>query len=374
MAYNMSSSIIIGKLVTLINQTATQNKSTALPGYLALKFNPALINQIVTKNKLQSIIITGTNGKTTTAKLLTDILKLHHIPFIHNASGSNLLRGIASTLITQSNYFGHLKNKLARLDSPRLAIWEVDEAAVPEAIKQLQPNLILFTNLSRDQMDRYGEIDTVLKHWQSGLRFLPKDARVFINRNDQHLSALKHHHLIYFGKKISEADYFKNNIFAATALAQALKLKSNLIRQAVADFQPAFGRRETVTYQGRQMKLFLVKNPASLTAVWGMLQQTRQLDQPLLIVLNDRIADGTDVSWIWDVQFNYLNQRKIPVIVSGLRAYDLALRLKYAGLNKKLIIIEPNLTKALNYHPVNILPTYTAMLELRKIILHQKFS
>ena len=356
----MSSSIIIGKIAASINQTITQNKGTALPGLIALKFNPALINQIVSKNQLQSIIITGTNGKTTTAKLLGDILRLHHQPFIHNSAGSNLLRGIASTLINQSDCFGHLKCNLA--------IWEVDEAAIPEAIKQLQPNLILFTNLSRDQMDRYGEIDAILRQWQQSFKFLPPGAKIFINQTDKHLVTLKNKKLILFGQKNSDADYFQNSVFAASALAKNLNLQPSLIGQAIKDFQPAFGRGETVTYQGKQIKLFLVKNPAGFNAVWAMLFHKNQLSKPLLIVLNDLIADGTDVSWIWDCHFNHLNSRKSKIIVSGIRAYDLALRLKYAGLNPKLIIIEPNLTQALNYSPTNILPTYTAMIKLRKII------
>ncbi len=356
----MSSSIIIGKIIALINQIAAQNKGTALPGLIALKFNPNLINQIIHFNHLKSIIITGTNGKTTTAKLLGDILKLHQLPFIHNSSGSNLIRGIASALISQSNWLGSLTAKLA--------IWEVDEAAIPEAIKQLQPDLILFTNLSRDQMDRYGELDTILQHWQTSFKFLPPTAKVFINQTDQRLITLKSKNLVLFGQKNSDADYFQNSVFAATVLAQTLKLKPKLINRAITDFQPAFGRGETVNYQRTKMTIYLVKNPAGFNAIWAMLHQKNQLNKPLLIALNDLIADGADVSWIWDCRFNHLNYRQNPIIVSGLRAHDLALRLKYTGLNPKLIIIEPNLTKALSYKPVNILPTYTAMMALRKII------
>lgn len=362
----MSSIIIIGKIISLINQIIRSGNSSALPGLIALKLDSFFIKKFSQKNKITSIIITGTNGKTTTSRLIGDILKLQGIKFIHNRSGSNLLRGIASTLINQSNWIGQLK--------VNWAIWEVDEAAVKEAIIQLLPKAILFNNLSRDQLDRYGEVDAILKIWQIAINHLPKNSEVFINQTDKRLITLKAKNIQFFGSKSLPKNYQQLNFSAAMAIAQFLKIDSKKINQAIADFQPAFGRGETINYQGNPLKIYLVKNPAGFNSVWQMLHHTQNLNQPLLIALNDKIADGTDVSWIWDINFNYLNARKSKIIVSGTRGLDMAVRLKYAGLNPKLTIIAPKLTTALNYKPSIILPTYTAMLELRQIILNQKFD
>ncbi len=144
----MSSAIIIGKIIGWICRIFFKTGATALPGLISLKLNPSLINQIVTNNRIRSIIITGTNGKTTTSRLFGSMLQAQNTPFLHNRSGSNLLRGIATALINQSDIFGRIKIKLA--------VWEVDEAVVFTAVKQLQPMIILFNNLSRDQLYRYG--------------------------------------------------------------------------------------------------------------------------------------------------------------------------------------------------------------------------
>lgn len=376
----MSSSIIIGKIISRLLRFLSSKGGTALPGLIALKLNPNLINQIVKKNRLESVIITGTNGKTTTSRLLGSMLQAQNLPFLHNRSGSNLLRGIATALINQSDISGRLKVKLARPDSARLAIWEIDEAVVFTAVKQLQPKIILFNNLSRDQLDRYGELDTILKSWQESLSILPADAQVIINRTDQHLKQLHFPQITYFGQPLSLGQYLQANILAAQALAQALKLKPSSINQGLQSFRPAFGRGETFTFDQKQIKISLVKNPAGLTAVLNQLQDNHQLNQPLLIALNDLIADGTDVSWIWDADLEILKDRRTLIIVSGLRATDLALRLKYAGVNQKFIRIQPRLNQAWQKfiaqpgQNCNVLPTYTAMLKLRQIIFKQKFD
>jgi UDP-N-acetylmuramyl tripeptide synthase len=368
----MSSAIIIGKIISLLLKLFSSRGGTALPGLIALKINPNLLRRLAEQNQLQSVIITGTNGKTTTSRLLGSMLQAQNIPFLHNRSGSNLLRGIASTLINQSDIFGRIKVKLA--------IWEIDEAAVLTAVRQLQPEIILFNNLSRDQLDRYGELDSILKSWQESLTILPPNAQVIINRTDQRLKQLHSPQIIYFGQPLSAGLYHQANILAAQALAHALKLKPASINQGLQSFRPAFGRGESFIFNKRQVKILLVKNPAGLTAVLNLLKDNQQLNQPLLIALNDLIADGTDVSWIYDANLEILKDRLAPIIVSGLRAADLALRLKYAGVNEKLIHLQPNLNQAWqkfisqpgqNY---NILPTYTAMLKLRQIIFQQKFD
>lgn len=360
----MSSVIIIGKLIARCLRFFSSKGGTALPGLIALNLNPNLINQIVKKNQLKSIIITGTNGKTTTSRLLGEVFKLQGIKFIHNRSGSNLLRGIASTLINQSNSRGRIKTDWA--------IWEIDEAVVKTAVKQLQPEIILFTNLSRDQLDRYGEVDAILKDWITAISSLPENSVVLTN--ECLAKSLPPLRKIYIFPEASPGKYVQNHLNSVKIFAKILKIKPAVVSQAVIGFQPVFGRGEKLILNHKLVKIFLVKNPAGFNAVWQMLHEQKKLNKRLLIILNDLIADGTDVSWIWDIDFNYLKQRKSPIIVSGIRAQDLALRLKCAGLHPTLIRLEPDIKKALAYLPDYILPTYTAMLKLRQIIFRQKFD
>ena len=405
---------------------------SALPGLVALKLNPSLINQIASRNNLKTVIITGTNGKTTTSRLISHILKQSKIKHIHNRTGSNLLRGVASTLINQISLTGNLGQKLA--------IFELDEAAAPSAIKALKPNLILFTNLFRDQLDRYGEIDTLLDKWRYSLKNLPKSSTLIYNSDDPSLNYLSsfaktktisyglpkslkqkeslsssadaifcpncHQPLQFMAIFTSHLGHYhcpkcnfkrnlpsKNlktkvltlpgihnryNVLAATSLALKLNIDLRTINQALKSFRPAFGRAESFILGKKPTSILLVKNPTGFNVTLETLKAKKHLNKPLLLILNDLIADGTDVSWIWDVEFEILSQRNKPVIASGLRAADLALRLKYAGLKPSLIIIKPSIKKALKSlqtqpdSPKYILPTYTAMLNLRRILTKLK--
>jgi len=432
----LSFTILIAKLIQFFCRLLPHIGGTALPGLISLKLDKNLISKLVKLNQLQSIIITGTNGKTTTSRLLGTILNTHSTPFLHNRTGSNLLRGIASTLINQSSLTGRL--------SIQLALWEVDEAAAPQAIKQLKPKILLFTNLFRDQLDRYGEINTILKNWQTSLKSLPKTSTLIVNLDDpslNHLASTWSHQLITFGlpqhlstktslahaadalfcprclkplkfthiftshlghyhcskcsfKRLQPQITLKSlpstpsslpglhnlyNLLAATAVAQTLNIKKSIINQAIKAYQPAFGRAETFKLNKLTTNILLVKNPAGFNTTLETLKAKNHLSsKPLLLILNDLIADGTDVSWIWDVNFELLQKREIPIIVSGLRAHDLALRLKYAGIKPSLIIIKPSIKQALNYlkalsdSPGYILPTYTSMLKLREILRRKK--
>ena len=425
-------SIQVGKFISLVSRTLPFTGGSALPGLIALKINPTLINQITSRNKLKTVIITGTNGKTTTSRLISHILKQSKIKHIHNRTGSNLLRGVASALINQISLKGRL--------SSNLAIFELDEAVTPKAIKTLKPDLILFTNLFRDQLDRYGEIDTLLKNWQQSLKNLPKKSTLIYNSDDpslNYLASLTKNSTISYGLPISfkqkekpsdsadaifcpkcqqhlkfqaiftshlghyhcsKCNFKRNlpthnpsthqttlpglhnryNILAATSLALKLDIGLKTINRALKSFTPAFGRAESFKLNQVPTNILLVKNPTGFNVTLETLKAKKHLNKPLLLILNDLIADGTDVSWIWDVEFEILSQRNKPVIASGLRAADLALRLKYAGLKPSLIIIKPSIKKALKSlqtqpdSPKYILPTYTAMLNLRRILTKLK--
>ena len=446
--------LLIGKIIACLSKLFPFIGGTALPGLIALKIDPQLIKKFQQTNKLQSIIITGTNGKTTTSHLTSHILTTAGKKFIHNKTGSNLLRGIASVLINQSSIFAKLP--------ANLALWEIDEAILPSAINQLKPKIVLFTNLFRDQLDRYGEINTVLTNWQQAVAKLPQSSHLIINLDDPSLNYLSHSfkhkpnissfslsqqlstrqtplhgsdalfcpkclaplnfthiftsHLSHYHcskcsfkhnkpqlilkptSKKSQYTIYNNqasfpvkfhlpgiynlyNLLASINIAQTLNIPQDIIQTAVKDFQPAFGRAEEFKINNKQTKMLLIKNPAGFNAVLEMLAKKKHLlTQPLLIAINDLTADGKDVSWLWDVNFKLLKSRKSPVIITGLRSYDMALRLKYAGLNEKYITLLPSFKKALNQlkksssQPVYILPTYTAMLNIRKILKQQHLN
>lgn len=355
-------SLIIAKILAKFG-------GTALPGLIGLFFCPGLINQIAKKNNLISIVITGTNGKTSIAYLLRAVLSSQNIGFSSNASGSNLLRGIATSLINQTDIFGSLINKTA--------IFEVDEGAFLAAVTALKPKIIVITNISRDQLDRYGEVDTVLNQWQKALDHLPQKTAILINAADRRLARLSHPGGKQFGSSVPgagliypgefAAKFNRDALWAVEAVCRELSLDRRLVRRLARTVPAAFGRGEVVVKNNQNYHLHLVKNPASFKAVWPLAK-----DNPLLIILNDCLADGTDVSWIWDVPFSGLNNRQVPIVVSGTRAEDLALRLKYAGLPLQLIKLDketgPALTAltALPGKVKYILPTYTALLALRR--------
>lgn len=435
--------ILIGKL-TLLAIKQRKSGGTAAPGLIALKIDPLLLLNLRKKLKF-SIVISGTNGKTTSARMLASILKSAQIPFYHNRTGSNLLRGIASELIKQTNLFGKLESKIG--------LWEVDEAVLPETINQLKPKIIVLTNLFRDQLDRYGEIDTLAKKWQKALEKAPLDSTIILNADDPIVASLGKklkNKVVYYGIKdqsigsgelshasdatlcpqcclplkyevcfvshlgiyrcqkcgsiqpqvdfkaekikITPSDleikvknqiikvnlsgaYNIYNLLTSFTTASILKIKPLPIIQGYKNFQPAFGRFEKIKIKNKTLNILLVKNPTGFNQVLKTLVQlTGEKRISLLIALNDRIADGRDVSWIWDIDIASLNQININrIFVSGTRYLDMALRLKHANIKHKISNIKylrDAVMTLIDQTDKNlyILPTYTAMLEIRKIL------
>jgi len=416
---------------TLLSLIPTAGGSS-LPGLIAITIDRDFLIHFLNKHPLKIILITGTNGKTTTSRILSHILNQANFFHLHNRSGSNLKRGVASTFIKKLN--------LIKKHSYPLALLEVDEFALNQLAQELYPDFILFTNLFRDQLDRYGEINTVLTLWLNTVKSLPEKTKIIVNIDDpslNYLSQFSHRSLTFglcsnFSQKqslSSSADaifcpqclkplkfshiftshlgiyhcnycffsrnnpqfslkkpfntkllglHSQYNLLAASILAQALRIDKSVIKTAAKTFIPAFGREESFKLGSLNTQIILVKNPTGFNAILESLNQLKKLHNPLLIILNDNIADGTDVSWIWDINFDYLNKRQKPIIISGTRAYDLTLRLKYQNINPQLLIIESNIKKAVSIlkqqpgHQAYILPTYTAMLNLRKILSQQK--
>ncbi len=451
--------VLIGKAAAAASRRLGRG-GTALPGLLAERLDPEIVAHLGRTLGRGTAVVTGTNGKTTTARMLADILRAAGWSVLHNRSGSNLMRGLAATLTAAAGLDGRI---------PRAArtagVFEVDEATLPPACAALQPRVAVFTNLFRDQLDRYGEVDSIAMLWRQAVALLPPTATLVLNADDPSVAALRHGargRVLTFGvadpciaaggeehpadarwcgrcgrEFVYTARFFWHvghwrcpgcgegrpqpdvaaeavtvepdgtrltlrtpagpltlrlpllglyniyNTLAATAAALSMGAAPPAI-VALEGFTAAFGRQEALRVRGREVRLFLCKNPAGTNQVLRTLLGLADAGGDggnggtagplhLLIVLNDDIADGRDVSWIWDVDFELLAGRVGTLVAAGTRAADLALRLKYAGLEDRLAL-EPDpraaVGRALTQTPCGarlyVLPTYTAMLTVRE--------
>lgn len=424
-----NAAIFTGRAIQKTVHSLKIGGGSAAPGLYALKIYPDLIADL-TKNIPVSVIVTGTNGKTTTSKIISHFAQRQGLRVLKNSTGSNLERGIASALISNSRIGS---GKLKKFD---LAIWELDEAAFNRVAPQINPQVVIFLNVFRDQLDRYGEVDSITSKWQQTLSKLNKNTLVILNGDDYNLTQLQQSfkgkiqtfgtedHKILGEKTIGKTKkqildcqareikmqsleeisfclsknkltaniklplpgiYNIYNFLAAFSCLSSLNLSEKSALSDLKHFKPAFGRVEKITLACSTATpcegyIFLIKNPAGTTQVLQTLSPQLKKGDRLLLALNDNLADGTDVSWIWDVNFEELQNssraqsRDPDIYVSGTRAEDLALRLKYAGIEAKGIIIEKNLKKAFAEAQMGldgrlfILPTYTNMLELQKIL------
>ncbi len=428
---------------------------TALPGLVAERIDPGLVSALVADLGQGSVLVTGTNGKTTTARLLRSIARAAGHRVVANRAGSNMMRGIASALVGAAGWSGEIASP-----AKRLGIFEVDEATLPHAVAAVRPRAVLFTNLFRDQLDRYGEVEHVAQVWRSTVDALPTGVAVVLNVDDPAVASLAdvakgrvvtygmkdtssgvgtlehaadarwcsacgaelaydavcYGHLGHWrctacGKSRPEPDvqcgrldiapdhldltlwlpqgqadarlpltglYNAYNALAAAAAAVALGIDHDAIERGLNSFTAAFGRQERMQVAGREVQVILAKNPAGLNQVIRTITANgSQAD--VLLFLNDNIADGRDVSWIWDVDFELLAGKTRSVTVSGIRAWDMALRLKYAGIygdGSSPPRVEPKaaqaLKQALDKTPAGgtlyVIPTYTAMLEVRDLL------
>lgn len=428
--------IFLGKFIISISRLFNLGNGSTWPGHIALSINPHFIkDMLMTKGKRpKTILVAGTNGKTTTAKLIKSILKEDSSEILENTSGANLLNGIASALISNANINGEIGKDFA--------IFEIDENTLPLILKEINnPDFVIILNLFRDQLDRYGEVNIIAKKWSEALRKLDKKTTLILNADDPQVASLRLHlkgvNTKFFGlndkslatsEKQHAADsnycpecgskldysaiyyshlgdwtclkcnntrpkldistspvfpllgiYNRYNTIAAILLAQEVGINKNKIISALKDFQPAFGRQEALSINGKKVQIFLSKNPTSLNESLKTISDLKAKN--LLLVLNDRIPDGRDVSWIWDVDFEEIAELcKMKIYVSGDRVFDMALRLKYAGLflieTQIYADLKTAINTALKVTPENetlyILPTYSAMLEVRKILTGRK--
>jgi UDP-N-acetylmuramyl tripeptide synthase len=429
------------RLVGRLSRAAGRGGGTTLPGKLVWKLDPGAVDALAARLDQGVVLVSATNGKTTTTAMASSILAPTRA-LAWNNSGANLASGITSTLLNA--------------DGADLGLLEVDEFALPEVMRRTDPRVVCLGNLFRDQLDRYGELEHIAERWRDAVAVLAPEATLVANADDplvaalahgrgssllfgvddprrartglQHASDSKycircghpyHYDAAYVGHlgayrcgacgharppldvaarriephgldgvsfELHAPDgslrvrlavpglYNVYNALAAAALALSLGVALEDVVTGLERFRAAFGRFERFSVGDRGFLLLLVKNPA------GANEALRTLEEggvpPILVVaLNDRIADGRDVSWIWDVDFEPVLERTERIVVSGERAAELALRFTYAGFPRERLELVPGLEAALDRGleltppagELAVLPTYTAMLELRAI-------
>ncbi len=418
---------------------------TSLPGKVLLALDPHAIDRLAARLPLGSAVISATNGKTTTALMAAAILEGRGERLVYNRAGANMAGGVAATLLSAQGDRG---------------LFEVDEFWLDGIVAQLRPQALLLGNLFRDQLDRYGELETIADRW-SQVAASGAARRLILNADDptiadlgrdradvvyfgveddgvalaalQHASDATHcrrcgapyvydaHYLGHLGRYHCESCgarrprpsiaareirlegiggasftldlgghqervrlplpglYNIYNALAAAALTRALGATAAEIVAGLQAVRAAFGRAERLTLDGRDLAILLVKNPAGANEVLRTLT-LEPGEHDVLAILNDNVADGRDVSWVWDADFEVLAGRVRRATCSGTRAAEMALRLKYAGVPQERIAVVDDLPRALDRAagttsapgaPLFVLPTYTAMLALREELVRR---
>jgi UDP-N-acetylmuramyl tripeptide synthase len=412
---------------------------TSLPGKVLMRAEPHAIARLGARLPNGSVVVSATNGKTTTAAMVATILQRTGTKLVHNRAGANMAGGVATALASGRGDMG---------------LFEVDEFWLGPVADELEPRAILLSNLFRDQLDRYGELEIIADRWAVIVADLPPETQLVLNADDplvadlgrrrdplyfgveddalalaelQHASDSKHcrrcghayvyeaAYLAHLGRyacpncgarrpdpqvRASQVElrgirsaaftlitpdgerrielplpglYNVYNALGAAALCLRLGISLDDVAAGLAAVEPAFGRAETVDLNGRPTSILLVKNPAGANEVLRTLAlEGRELD--LFGVLNDRTADGRDVSWVWDADWEIVAPHVRRLTCSGTRAAELALRLKYAGVDPARLEVVEDLERGLDTAlaagdgPLYALPTYTALLELKDVL------
>lgn len=408
-------STIFGKAVK--KAARLRGGGSALPGLVIEKLDPQFLKRTLNQLPLGVLIVSGTNGKTTTTKIVVELLEASGLKVFTNRTGSNFSRGVVAALLGEIDMRGRLHADIAVL--------ELDEAWAARFVQQVQPRYSLLLNVLRDQLDRFGEVDTAAK-------FLEKIAlattdTVVLNRDDPRLFAISKRttaDVKFFGtttellalmptddgmrkggeqaNDTAPADVLLEKIEAGNRAtfvvddaphSTTLSLSGiynvlnaaaalSLVRQVLgasgktigtsqlvttlSSIRPAFGRGEVITVNGTPIELLLVKNPSGFRLALLSFPDPR----PTMIAINDNYADGRDMSWLWDVDFDSLRDQGVSS-VTGIRAYDMALRLQYddvatGHINTDISQSLRQFLKTQPDAPKRIYCTYTAMLDIRR--------
>ena len=418
--------LIIAKLAYLAIKLRNKSSGTSFVGMLTLKICPDFLKHCRKYIKKDVATVTGTNGKSTTSGLMAHILEVNGQKVIHNLEGANMLTGIANMFAIAP----HRKYDYAVIES--------DEAYLTKLYDYLKSDYLVVTNLFRDQLDRYGELNTTAEFIKNAIYKNP-DLKLILNADDplvatfdrtkyavyygfenvkcstksnapsevfncscghpleyskQFFAQQGHYFCPKCGYKRPECDYpadvevfedysiitlkgyeFKVNLtglynaynaLASIAFGYELGLNAEQIQKALDSYHSIFGRTEKRIINGNPALIQLIKNPTGASEVL----KTVDLNSNIVIAINDNYADGRDISWLWDSDFEQLKDAKKLVITSGIRANDMATRLKYAGIPQEKIIIEPNIKKAIEKATkdgkTTILPSYTALLSIKE--------
>lgn len=422
---------------------------TNMPGEIALKICPDLLGRLA--KDVTTVIVTGTNGKTTTSRMIEQAMVDSGISFFANKTGANLLAGVTAEFAVHS---GTISGKCRH----PYALIESDEAAFKAISKYVDAKTIVVTNVFRDQLDRYGEVTHTLDSIRIGIQNSP-NAVLCLNADDSlsgSLGAEVENPVVYYGvstpiyqervEEVSDAPYCIHckheyvydyvtyghlggyrcpncgygrpapqvavtevissdaeqssvvvaadgksyptvinlpggyniyNAAACMAYGKASGLSLQVVSDSLSRFQCGFGRMEKFDINGTPVRMILIKNPAGCNQVLNFLTNS-STPAVFAACLNDRAQDGRDISWIWDVDFERLltmGDNLKAVYVSGVRAEDMALRFKYAGIPVEKLHVEKDYGALMTQltaqdDPVYVMPTYTAMLDLREKISH----
>jgi UDP-N-acetylmuramyl tripeptide synthase len=439
--------LAITKSAATMSRVLGRGGGHALPGLIAERIDPQLIQKLAAKLPNGIILVTGTNGKTTTTKLIAAALQASGERVLTNSTGSNLVRGVTSALIAAADIRGNI--------DATIGLFEVDEANLRLVAPTLQPQHIVVLNLFRDQLDRYGELDTTAAMIGQGIA--ATKAKVYLNADDALVASLAKYAaapelVSYFGIEelplttpahqtatdsdrcplcgermkfsqvfyshlghyecpngdysrpqpevsithVDESDlegvkfavavggersevtfplpgtYNLYNALASISVTAGLGVQLSVLAKTLETTEAAYGRMEKVRLDGRTLYLLLIKNPVGFTQVLD----TFLIGRPnlrVLMAVNDLAADSRDVSWLWDVPLEALTESQPKVITAGTRGADVALRLHYAGTEAEVATsLDEAITELVADTPPGdgayILPTYTAMLQIRKLL------
>lgn len=431
--------IALARTAGRLSRRLGRGGGTSLPGNLLLRVEPGAAGKLAADLSAGSVLVSATNGKTTTTRMLSACLRDAGHQLVTNTAGANLMSGITTALLERGD--------------ADMGLFEVDEAALAEVAGQLGARALLLMNLFRDQLDRYGELEALADNWDAMVDRIHPDTALIVNADDPAVAGLGEDHpgrvtfgiddvpgdrelphaadstrcrrcdgpLEYAAVTIAHMGHWTcprcgqarptpdvratsvtldgmrgqriviesegarieaelplaglhntYNATAAAATALSLGVPATVIGPALSARAAAFGRGEVVPVDGRELVLLLAKNPAGANEnVHTLLLDDAPLD--LLILLNDRAADGRDISWIWDVDYELLVPHVRSLTVSGDRAWDLALRFRYSGLPPERMVVIPEVARALDAAltlapesgRLHVLPTYTALLDLR---------
>ena len=428
-------SLLTAKLISTALKVTKLSGGTSIIGKIVLKLCPDFLSY---SNKYirTKINVTGTNGKTTTSGLIAHLLKTTKHSVINNAMGANMIQGVVNALAVQINPFLKYDYSVIESDEAFLEViydkFDADYLLVTNLFRdQLDRygELATTKRFIQNGIDKKPDLKLLLnaddplvasfeggsKHifygvenveYKDGLEPSKSQTEEAFNcpcgralNYDKKFYAQQGHYYCECGYNRPEPKYkayvtlYKDrsvlninyeyyevplvglfnayNALGAIALCRELGLSAEEINKNLKTFKVAFGRSEVKYLNGKRTLIQLIKNPIGANEVL----KTVEKNSNILIVINDNYADGRDVSWLWDAEFEVIADNKNKIVVSGSRAFDMALRLKYAGVESDRIIVIQDIKKAVEYigknanNNITILPTYTALLKINKLNL-----